>query len=80
MIDKNPLVRVVDDKLCINGKVFEHHELQESKEYLQSINAEDACFYPESEEEMDKLHKIIIRMGERDSDSSHNDSSYNDSV
>ena len=69
MIDKNmSIIRVVDDKLCINGKVFEHNELQESKEYLQSINTEEACFYPENEEEVDKLHKIIIRMGERDDD------------
>ena len=68
MIDKNPVVRVVDDKLCINGKVFEHHELQESKEYIQSLNASEAVFYPESEEELDKLHKIIIRMGERDNE------------
>ena len=89
MIDKNPvnnndsshndssrsasIVYVVDDKLCINGKVFEHHELRESKEYLQSINAEKAVFYPKNEEEVDKLHKIIIRMGERDRD---NDSAY----
>ena len=72
MIDKNTsIIRVVDDKLCINGKVFEHHELQESKEYLQSINTEEALFYPEDEEEMDKLHKIIIRMGERDNEESN---------
>ena len=67
------IVYVVDDKLCINGKVFEHHELRESKEYLQSITAEKAVFYPKNEEEVDKLHKIIIRMGERDRD---NDSAY----
>ena len=72
MIDKNmSIIRVVDDKLCINGKVFEHNELQESKEYLQSINTEGALFYPEDEEEMDKLHKIIIRMGERDDEESN---------
>ncbi|SVD99250.1 uncharacterized protein METZ01_LOCUS452104, partial [marine metagenome] len=40
MIDKNPVFSVVDGKVCINGKVFEHTELRESKEYLQSIGAE----------------------------------------
>ena len=53
---------VVDGKMCINGKTFEHTELRESKEYLQSIGAEEAFFYPENDEELDELHKIVTRM------------------
>ena len=64
MIDKNPILRVVDGKMCINGKVFEHTELRESKEYLQRISAEEALFYPENEEEIDEMQNIITKMGE----------------
>ena len=64
MIDKNPILSVVDGKMCINGKIFEHTELRESKEYLQSIDAEEAFFYPENEEELEELHEIIKKMGE----------------
>jgi len=64
MIDKNPVLSVVDGKMCINGKTFEHTELRESKEYLQSIDAEEALFYPENEEEIDEMHKIITKMDE----------------
>ena len=64
MIDKNPVICVVDGKLCINGIIFELHELRESKEYLQSIRAEEAFFYPENDKELDELHKIIKKMGE----------------
>ena len=62
--DKNPVLSVVDGKICINGRVFDVHELRESKEYLQSIGAEEAFFYPESDEELDEMHKIVTRMGE----------------
>ena len=62
--DKNPVLSVVDGKICINGRTFEHTELRESKEYLQSIGAEEAFFYPEDDEELDELHEIIIKMGE----------------
>ena len=64
MIDKTPVLSVVDGKMCINGKTFEHTELRESKEYLQSIDAEEALFYPENEEEIDELTKIVNKMGE----------------
>ena len=64
MIDKNPVLSVVDGKMCINGKTFEHTELRESKEYLQRIGADEALFYPENEEEIDELTKIINKMGE----------------
>ena len=36
----------------------------ESKEYLQSIDAEEAFFYPENDEELDEMHKIVKKMGE----------------
>ena len=62
--DKNPVISVEDGKICINGRVFELDELRESKEYLQSIGAEEAIFTPENDEELDELHEIIIKMGE----------------
>ena len=64
MIDKNPVLSVVDGKMCINGKPFEHTELRESKEYLQRIGADEALFYPENEEEIEELTEIVNKMGE----------------
>ena len=64
MIDKNPIMSVIDGKICINGKTFEHTELRESKEYLQSLGAEEVLFYPENDEELDEMHKIVTKMGE----------------
>jgi len=64
MVDKNPVICVVEGKLCINGIIFEHNELRESKEYLQSIGAEEALFYPEDEDETDELHEVIIKMAD----------------
>ena len=62
--DKNPVISVVNGKICINGHVFDEHELRESKEYLQSIGAEEAIFTPENDEELDELHEIIKKMDE----------------
>ena len=64
MSDKNPVICVEDGKICINGRTFELTELRESKEYLQSIGAEEAFFYPENDEELDEMHKIVTKMGE----------------
>ena len=64
MNNKNPVISVADGKICINGKTFERDELRESKEYLQSLGAEEAFFYPENDEELDELHEIIREMGE----------------
>ena len=58
------IISVVDHKICINGHTFGIHQLRESKEYLQSIGAEEAFFYPENDEELDEMHKIVTRMGE----------------
>ena len=60
--DKNPVLSVEDGKICINGRTFELTELRESKEYLQSIGAEEAFFYPEDDDELDEMHKIVTRM------------------
>ena len=76
MIDKNPIISVKDGKMCINGKAFEHTELRESKEYLQSINAEEALFYPENEEEIEEITEIITKMGEISPEASGTDCSY----
>ena len=62
--DKNPVICVEDGKICINGRTFELDELRESKEYLQSIGAEEAFFAPEDDDELNELHEIITRMGE----------------
>ena len=64
MTNKNPVISVVDGKICINGHVFDEHELRESKEYLQSIGAEEAIFTPEDDEELNELHEIIKKMDE----------------
>ena len=67
--NKNPIICVVDGKICINGTTFEHDELRESKEYLQSLGAEEAFFYPEDDEELDELHEIVLKMGEESPES-----------
>ena len=64
MTDKNPVLSVKDGKMCINGNTFEHTELRESKQYLQSIDAEEALFYPENDEELNEMHEIITKMSE----------------
>ena len=62
MTDKNPVISVVDGKICINGHTFGEHQLRESKEYLQSIGAEEAFFAPEDDDELNELHEIVTRM------------------
>ena len=76
MIDKNPVISVKDGKICINGITFELTELRESKEYLQSIDAEEALFYPENEEEIEEISEIITKMGEISPEASGADCSY----
>ena len=62
MSDKNPVIKVVDGKICINGHTFGEHQLRESKEYLQRIGAEEAVFSPENDDELNELHSIVERM------------------
>ena len=71
--DKNPILSVVDGKICINGHTFGVHQLRESKEYLQSMGAEEAFFYPENDEELDELHQIVIKMEEASPEASGED-------
>ena len=73
MININPIISVIEGKLCINGIIFEHNELRESKEYLQSIGAEEALFYPEDEDETDELHKVIMEMADASPEASDDD-------
>ena len=61
---KNPIITVINGRLVINGITFEHDQLLESKQYLQTIGAEEALFYPEDEEMLDEMHKIILKMGD----------------
>ena len=70
MSNKNPVICVVNGKICINGTTFEHDELRESKEYLQSLGAEEAFFYPENDEELNELNEIVLKMGEASPESS----------
>ena len=60
MKDINPIISVVNGKLCINGKIFEHNELRESKEYLQSIGAEEAHFYPDDEDQAERFLNALM--------------------
>ena len=76
MTDRNPVLSVKDGKMCINGRTFEHTELRESKEYQQSIGADEALFYPENEEEIEELTEIITKMGEISPEASGTDCSY----
>ncbi len=69
----NPIITVVNGKLVINGITFEHDQLLESKQYLQSINAQEALFYPEDEDMVDELHAVIMKMGEITPEASGND-------
>ena len=61
---KNPIITVINGKLCINGITFEHDQLRESKQYLQEIGADEALFYPEDDDMVDELHSVIMKMGE----------------
>ena len=60
----NPIITVVNGKLVINGITFEHNQLLESKQYLQSIGAKETLFYPKDEKMVEELHEVIIKMGE----------------
>ena len=68
--DKNPVIRALDGKLCINDVTFEHSQLRESKEFLQKLGAEEALFYPEDDDEIEELQKIITLMEEQSPESS----------
>ena len=70
---KNPIIAIINGKLVINDVTFEHDQLLESKQYLQTIGAEEALFYPEDEEMLDEMHKIILKMGDLSPEASGDD-------
>ena len=61
---KNPIITVDNGKICINGIVFEHHELRELKEYLQKIGAKEALYNPSDDDEAGLLEEIVLKMAE----------------
>ena len=62
--DINPIITVKDNKVCVNGIVFEHHELRELKEYLQQIGAKEALYNPSDDDEAELLEEIALKMAE----------------
>ena len=71
---KNPIITVVNGRLVINGITFEHDQLLESKQYLQTIGADEALFYPEDDDMIDELHAVIKKMCKMTPEASGNDS------
>ena len=61
---KNPIIAVVEGKLCINDIIFEHHQLRESKQYLQSLGYSEVLFYPADDEDLNKLEEVMSIMSE----------------
>ena len=72
-----PVITIKDNKVCINGIVFEHHELRELKEYLQKIGAKEALYNPSNDDEAELLEEIIVKMADISPEASGQDiSSY----
>ena len=72
-----PVITVKDNKVCINGISFEHHELRELKEYLQKIGAKEALYNPSDDDEAELLEEIIVKMADISPEASGQDiSSY----
>ena len=71
MSDKRPVLSVVDGKICIDGRPFEHTELREIKKYLLGWHADDRTFVLSDDlsddggkgKERSELFEIIIEMG-----------------
>jgi|TARA_Y100000034_G_scaffold78141_1_gene93948 hypothetical protein len=61
---KAPIITVKDNKICVNGMVFEHNELRELKEYLQKTGAQEALYNPSDDDEAELLEEIILKMAE----------------
>ena len=57
-----PVITVKDNKVCVNGVIFEHHELRELKEYLQKTGAQEALYNPSDDDEAELLEEIILKM------------------
>ena len=61
---KNPIIAVIEGKLCINDIIFEHDQLRESKQYLQSLGYSEVLFYPANDEDINKLEEVMSIMSE----------------
>ena len=59
---KNPIITVIDGKLCINDIVFEHDQLRESKQYLQSLGYSEVIFYTGNDEDLNELEEVMAIM------------------
>jgi hypothetical protein len=59
---KNPIIAVVEGKLCINDIIFEHDQLRESKQYLQSLGYSEVFFYPANDGDLNKLEEVMSIM------------------
>ena len=73
MILKHPIIAVVDGKLSINDIIFEHDQLRESKQYLQSLGYSEALFYPANDEDLNKLEEVMTIMSETNNGASGDD-------
>ena len=70
---KNPIISVVDRKLCINDIIFEHDQLRESKQYLQSLGYSEVIFYPANDEDLKELEDVMAIMSEKNQEASGNE-------
>lgn len=61
---KAPVITVKDNKICVNGITFEHHELRELKEYLQKTGAKEALYNPSDDDEAELLEEIVLKMAD----------------
>lgn len=62
LLTMDGILSIVDGKIKINDKVFEHHELLEVKQYIKQSNFDRLNFYPESDEEVELLQEITLKM------------------
>ena len=60
---KETEITIVDGKICIDCRIFEHHELREAKQFIRDLNASEALFDP-NQNDPEELEKIIFRMAE----------------
>ena len=70
---KNPIISVVDRKLCINDIIFEHNQLRESKQYLQSLGYSEVIFYPANDEDLNELEEVMAIMSDKNQEASGNE-------
>ena len=60
---KETEITIVDGKICIDGRIFEHHELREAKQFIRDLNASEALFDP-NQNDPEELETIIFRRAE----------------